>query len=150
MKSKIIVSHGGKSAPIAHWAKTLGITTPAMYKRIYRLGVEGAFKAKKIKFVYKKGAIPEEVRRERERKYGIRHHIQRHSIVGEVTDVPQNCESCGDAFSKTPHLDHCHETKQFRGWLCGGCNTGLGMFMDSEDRLIKAVAYLERFKQRQK
>ena len=41
-------------------------------------------------------------------------------------------------------LDHCHKTETFRGWLCGNCNTGLGAFKDSLERINKAKIYLER------
>lgn len=39
-------------------------------------------------------------------------------------------------------LDHCHETEQFRGWLCDYCNRGLGAFNDSLERLQNAIEYL--------
>ena len=42
------------------------------------------------------------------------------------------------------HLDHCHAKKHFRGWLCGGCNQGLGKFYDSVAYLKRAIKYLER------
>jgi hypothetical protein len=42
------------------------------------------------------------------------------------------------------HLDHCHVTGSFRGWLCGKCNTGLGMLGDNIAGLKAAIAYLER------
>lgn len=41
-------------------------------------------------------------------------------------------------------LDHCHDTQTFRGWLCHHCNTGLGAFKDSLERIEKAVMYLKR------
>ena len=41
-------------------------------------------------------------------------------------------------------LDHCHETETFRGWVCHHCNTGLGAFSDSLDRIRKAVIYLKK------
>ena len=40
-------------------------------------------------------------------------------------------------------LDHCHDTETFRGWLCFHCNSGLGQFKDSLDRIKSAVKYLE-------
>ena len=41
-------------------------------------------------------------------------------------------------------LDHCHESETFRGWLCHHCNTGLGAFKDSIDRVRNAVIYLDK------
>lgn len=40
-------------------------------------------------------------------------------------------------------LDHCHETKSFRGWLCHKCNRALGAFNDSKKYLERAIKYLE-------
>ncbi len=39
-------------------------------------------------------------------------------------------------------LDHEHDTGKFRGWLCHSCNTGLGLFRDSETNLKNAIKYL--------
>lgn len=59
------------------------------------------------------------------------------------------CHLCGTPASeciKGLHMDHCHETGAFRGWLCSGCNQGLGMFWESETRLQLAIEYLARNK----
>jgi hypothetical protein len=45
-------------------------------------------------------------------------------------------------------LDHCHHTETFRGWICGNCNTGLGAFKDSIDRVRNAVAYLQKHEEK--
>tara|TARA_R100001463_G_scaffold13090_2_gene35126 strand:- start:96 stop:515 length:420 start_codon:yes stop_codon:yes gene_type:complete len=45
-------------------------------------------------------------------------------------------------------LDHCHDKKTFRGWLCHNCNTALGAFKDSLDRVKNAVLYLEKDEER--
>jgi len=42
------------------------------------------------------------------------------------------------------HLDHCHNTDTFRGYLCAGCNHGLGKMNDSVNCLKNAIKYLER------
>jgi hypothetical protein len=40
------------------------------------------------------------------------------------------------------NLDHCHDTKMFRGWLCRSCNTGIGSLGDDIGGLEKALVYL--------
>jgi len=39
-------------------------------------------------------------------------------------------------------LDHCHNTDQFRGWLCHLCNRALGCFKDDVNMLQRAIEYL--------
>lgn len=40
------------------------------------------------------------------------------------------------------HIDHDHITNQYRGLLCFQCNTALGKFEDSIERLNVAIQYL--------
>lgn len=47
--------------------------------------------------------------------------------------------------SRRLHVDHCHTTGTFRGWLCKGCNHALGMVNDSPERLRSLAAYLKQF-----
>lgn len=44
------------------------------------------------------------------------------------------------------HVDHNHTTGKVRGLLCHCCNTGLGLFKDSQELLIKAKDYLNECK----
>jgi hypothetical protein len=56
------------------------------------------------------------------------------------------CAICGEKFTKTPHVDHDHETRRIRRLLCLQCNSGLGQFRDNEELLIKAADYLKVFR----
>tara|TARA_R110002072_G_C7616088_1_gene505485 strand:- start:40 stop:414 length:375 start_codon:yes stop_codon:yes gene_type:complete len=44
--------------------------------------------------------------------------------------------------NKNKCIDHCHATGKVRGVLCTQCNTGLGMFKDSEEFLSNAIKWL--------
>lgn len=60
--------------------------------------------------------------------------------------MPDVCECCG----RPPNgrgmcLDHCHETREFRGWLCMSCNTGIGQLGDNIDGVKNAMRYLEEW-----
>lgn len=85
-----------------------------------------------------------------------------HKVLGGLKKkhpIPSDhaCECCGKVEEDlTVHygrsgnpisvwrLDHCHETGQFRGWLCANCNMGLGKFYDDPDLLNKAIQYLQK------
>lgn len=55
-----------------------------------------------------------------------------------------SCAICKTEFSKTPAIDHSHETNAVRGLLCHTCNVGLGMFKDSIDVMLSAIEYLKK------
>lgn len=55
------------------------------------------------------------------------------------------CDLCGvpeQECNQKLHMDHNHETGEFRGFLCARCNMGLGYFRDSEELLIDALHFL--------
>jgi hypothetical protein len=54
------------------------------------------------------------------------------------------CQCCGKRAFRF-HLDHCHSTGAFRGWVCQPCNTGIGV-MDNIERLEKRIAFLKKAK----
>lgn len=39
-------------------------------------------------------------------------------------------------------VDHCHVTTKVRGLLCFKCNSGIGQFDESEERLTAAIEYI--------
>jgi len=41
------------------------------------------------------------------------------------------------------HLDHCHKTGRFRGWLCGRCNRVAGHIDDAPEIALALAMYLE-------
>jgi hypothetical protein len=53
--------------------------------------------------------------------------------------LSQGCQICTNVAT---HIDHNHITGKVRGGLCNNCNTGLGMFNDNRNLLIKAAEYL--------
>lgn len=40
-------------------------------------------------------------------------------------------------------IDHNHFTTKVRSLLCSNCNIGLGLFRETKEYLLKAIAYLE-------
>ena len=77
----------------------------------------------------------------------------RYGITGEdydrmLTEQDGKCAICGTTEPGCGNsrwaVDHCHDSLDVRGLLCMNCNTGLGYFKDSTERLRSAVAYLER------
>jgi len=66
--------------------------------------------------------------------------------------APAACENCTRPFKSTfdTHLDHCHVTGKFRGWLCNKCNRGFGYFGDTLEGMKQGVRYLERAEERNK
>lgn len=64
------------------------------------------------------------------------------------------CLICGVDGKQTERqklsVDHCHHYGEIRGLLCQKCNTGLGLFDDNPEAIIKAAKYLKRFNKKMK
>jgi len=78
-------------------------------------------------------------------KHRLRERLKRRLELGlEILPEPENCEICHRITVKALALDHDHVTGKSRGYLCNTCNTGLGLFRDSEELLMQAIQYLKR------
>jgi len=71
-----------------------------------------------------------------------------HEVCGEFSGKCQNPGCCADesSFTKRLSLDHDHVTGKFRGWLCGSCNSALGMAKESKEILLGLIQYLKSSK----
>ena len=58
------------------------------------------------------------------------------------------CQLC-DRIDKL-FCDHDHVSKQFRGWICRNCNSSLGLMGDSEKGVLKALAYLQKSRSKER
>lgn len=72
--------------------------------------------------------------------------VEPHGLtVAEARDFRRGkeCSICGEVDNLC--VDHCHTSGAIRGVLCRKCNSGLGMFDDDVERLLKATDYLKKF-----
>lgn len=81
------------------------------------------------------------------RKYGIS------QIAVETLAIKQDrlckiCRTVGGKFGLV--VDHCHNTKMFRGLICEFCNSALGLFRDDPVRMRAAAKYIELSKEKLK
>lgn len=78
------------------------------------------------------------------RKYGI--SLEQFDQMIAAQDG--KCAICLTPFAdlaRRPDVDHNHITGALRGLLCNSCNTSLGGFGDSAERLRAAADYLDRY-----
>jgi Recombination endonuclease VII len=83
-------------------------------------------------------------------------HLQKYSnatlkLVNKQRRIQKNkCAICKKVFNKTPHTDHDHKTKTFRGLLCSRCNQALGLFLENIRIMSNAIRYIRKHKQEKK
>jgi protein-arginine kinase activator protein McsA len=65
----------------------------------------------------------------------------RKKIRAECPPKPESCESCGEKTNHL-HLEHCHETNKFRGWVCEDCNTSIGRAGDNVTGILHILKYM--------
>lgn len=57
---------------------------------------------------------------------------------------PDICDVCKGNHHLRIVFDHCHQSGNFRGWLCDRCNKVLGLIYDDPVLLRNLAEYLER------
>jgi thymidine kinase len=78
----------------------------------------------------------------------IRYKINLSKTIKNKILASQNfmCKICSiDLRTHGAHLDHSHKTGFVRGYLCRGCNCGLGYFKDSVELLNNVIVYLNKY-----
>jgi len=83
------------------------------------------------------------------RKCTAKESVIKHVIRKRAPPRPSQCDCCGKLMKHTEfYLDHCHDEKLFRGWLCNSCNSGIGILGDTLQHLETAVNYLKAHHER--
>jgi hypothetical protein len=72
-----------------------------------------------------------------------KYHLTPEKFMVFVEIQNKACAICKTPFTKTPAIDHCHNSGKVRGLLCNACNTALGLFKDNLQAIKEAVRYLE-------
>lgn len=82
---------------------------------------------------------------EKLREWGRKGNRKQRKLPTPTRPCPDHCEMCGKHFSERRnafHLDHCHETGMFRGWLCSLCNTAFGALGDNfQEAFLRLTRY---------
>lgn len=86
-------------------------------------------------------ANPEEARAT-EHRHRVKCEEKRAIQAGCVR--PTECDVCGPEARGPICFDHSHQTGEFRGWLCSGCNFALGQVNDSPEILEALARYLRQ------
>jgi len=89
-------------------------------------------------------------REKNRKKINLKNRVARYDIeISDFEDVYAaqfgRCAICGkELTAKKARIDHDHKNQRVRGLLCAACNTGLGLFKDSQDFLLSAIEYLRK------
>ncbi len=113
------------------WCKQCKYTQMAVRRLVARAGCDSVFIVRAKLLDSKKAAKV---------KGHVRCITPLHKVVNLFTTV---CKICGIDVGLSIHLDHCHVTGKFRGFLCKSCNTLLANAKDSVELLNRAIEYLK-------
>lgn len=66
-----------------------------------------------------------------------------HKVIPDPMDIRDSCDICGrPRAGRALAVDHDHKSGRLRGYLCSGCNTGIGSLRDSPEIMMRAIAYV--------
>jgi len=93
-------------------------------------------------------SLPKEERQKRNEKIRLKYQygITPEDYQQKVKEQDGKCYICGNEANyngKPLYVDHCHSSGKVRKLLCQHCNSGLGMFRDNPELLIKAADYVK-------
>lgn len=77
---------------------------------------------------------------------GISKEVTGQDLLDLIDESKGECMLCGKKQTTSNRrfcIDHNHTTGNLRGILCVSCNTGIGQFSDSIEKLEKAIEYLK-------
>lgn len=60
--------------------------------------------------------------------------------------MSERCEICGVFaidLKRGLSYDHNHKTGKFRGWICGRCNTAMGLVLENVETLSLMIDYIK-------
>jgi Recombination endonuclease VII len=72
--------------------------------------------------------------------------ITKDDYYKKLNEQNHRCAICNkheSEFNKALAIDHNHTTKKVRSFLCGKCNTALGLFNENIELMNKAIEYLK-------
>ena len=80
------------------------------------------------------------------KQYGLNEeeYLVLYSVAGYCCNICGHVPDVTSTHFEKLYLDHDHQTKVPRGFLCASCNFGLGNFKDNVELLTKAIEYLGR------
>jgi hypothetical protein len=85
---------------------------------------------------YRRRKLAEDPNFNRRRALKYRYGLSLEAFYGMIVDQSGRCRLCRKEFgSKTPIVDHDHETGEIRGLLCRSCNSLLGWYEASVERI---------------
>lgn len=121
------------------------------YARQYRANNPERFagyekKHSALKATWRKANPEEHATNKRRQYFRQTYGLTLEQIDAMLAAQDSKCATCKGELTKRPHVDHCHDTGNIRGVLCGNCNNALGLVHDNPATLRAMADYIELHK----